>query len=80
MNCQILLKKTDFTWNEKRTEIGTLRLMPKSQNLKIISNETVNELTCRGIKSSMHDFKIKRYKKHWTKSIVISYFLWKKNS
>ena len=50
-----IVKPTDFDWIQDRTEIGTLRLMPKVQKLKEISKNTVSELTCRGIKSSMND-------------------------
>ena len=46
---------TDFKWTGKKSEIGTLRLMPKILKLKRISKENVEDLNCRGIKSSMHD-------------------------
>ena len=50
-----IVKKIDFNWIEKTAEIGTLRLMPKLQKLKEINKSTVENLTCRGIKSSMKD-------------------------
>ena len=50
-----IVKKTDFNLIEKTAEIGTLRLMPKLHELKEISKGTVENLTCRGIKSSMKD-------------------------
>ena len=50
-----IIKKSDFIWKGKNQEIGTLRLMPKIQKLKIINKANVSNLTCRGIKSSMND-------------------------
>ena len=50
-----IISCTDFKWTDKKSEIGTLRLMPKILKLKVISKENVKNLNCRGIKSSMHD-------------------------
>jgi hypothetical protein len=58
-----IVKKIDFNWIEKTAEIGTLRLMPKLHELKEISKGTVENLTCREIKSSMKD-PIKRVQKN----------------
>ena len=50
-----IIKENDFIWKGKKQEIGTLRLMPKILKMKTISKSNISNLTCRGIKSSMHD-------------------------
>ena len=50
-----IITKSNFKWEEKRPEIGVLRLQPKILKLKEISHANVSGLTSRGIKSSMKD-------------------------
>ena len=50
-----IITKSNFKWEEKRPEIGVLRLQPKILKLKEINYANVSSLTSRGIKSSMKD-------------------------
>ena len=50
-----IVSSTDFKWTEQKSEIGTLRLKPKILKLKVITKESMKNLNCRGIKSSMRD-------------------------
>ena len=50
-----IILNQDFVWNKTTSEIGVLRLQPKVLKLKTVSYENIQNLTSRGIKSSMRD-------------------------
>ena len=51
----LLIKPSDFVWNNQTSSIGVLRLMPKILKLKTVNRTNISSLTSRGIKSAMND-------------------------
>ena len=51
----LILKPSDFVWQEKEAAIGVLRLMPKILKMNTISRSGLPSLKSRGIKSALKD-------------------------